>query len=37
VETAYQAVYDVTEEEINSWKEIRFIDIPAWLSSKRIR
>jgi adenylate cyclase class 2 len=36
VETAYQAVYDVTEEEINTWKEIRFTDIPTWLSSKRL-
>lgn len=36
VETAYQAVYDVTEEEINSWKEIRFINVPSWLSSKRL-
>lgn len=34
VETAYQAVYDVSEEEIDSWKEIRFIDVPDWLSSK---
>lgn len=34
VETAYQAVYDVTEEEIDSWKEIRFIAVPDWLRSK---
>jgi adenylate cyclase, class 2 len=36
VETAYQAVYDVTEEEINNWKEIRFINVPSWLSSKKL-
>jgi adenylate cyclase class 2 len=34
VETAYQAVYDVTEEEIDNWAEIRFIDVPEWLVSK---
>jgi len=32
VETAYQAVYDVSEEEIDGWAEIRFVDVPAWLS-----
>lgn len=37
VETAYQAVYDVTEAEVNSWKEIRFVDVPSWLSSKRLK
>ncbi len=35
VETAYQAVYDVTEEEINTWPEIKFIDIPDWLEKTR--
>jgi adenylate cyclase class 2 len=35
VETAYQAVYDVTELEINHWEEIRFIDVPDWLEKKR--
>lgn len=34
VETAYQAVYDVTEEEIDNWSEIRFIDVPDWLYAK---
>jgi adenylate cyclase class 2 len=34
VETAYQAVYDVTEEEIDNWEEIRFIEVPKWLASK---
>lgn len=34
VETAYQAVYDLTEEEIDSWSEIRFIEVPGWLSSR---
>jgi adenylate cyclase class 2 len=35
VETAYQAVYDVSEEEIDNWPEIRFIETPEWLESKR--
>lgn len=34
-EPVYQAVYDVTEEEIDSWLEIRFVDIPDWLEIKR--
>ena len=34
VETAYQAIYDVTEEEIDSWEEIRFIEVPDWLALK---
>lgn len=34
VEVAYQAVYDVTEEEVDSWSEITFIDIPQWLTAK---
>ena len=35
VEIAYQAVYDVSEEEIDNWPEIRFIATPEWLESKR--
>jgi adenylate cyclase class 2 len=31
VEVAYQAVYNVSEEEIDGWQEIRFIDTPKWL------
>jgi hypothetical protein len=34
VETAYQAVYDVTDEEIDAWEEIKFTTIPDWLRSK---
>jgi len=34
VETAYQAVYDVTEEEIDNWREIKFIPVPDWLQKK---
>lgn len=34
VEVAYQEVYDVSEEEIDSWEEIRFIDTPGWLLKK---
>jgi adenylate cyclase, class 2 len=35
VETAYQAEYDVTEEEVDSWPEIRFGSVPDWLEAKR--
>lgn len=35
VEVVYQAVYDVTEVEANSWPEIRFSPVPAWLEAKR--
>lgn len=34
VETAYQDKYDVTEEEINGWDEIKFSDVPDWLQAK---
>ncbi len=34
VETAYQDTYDVSEEEIDTWKEIRFIPVPEWLRAK---
>ena len=35
VETAYQDKYDVTEEEIDNWPQIRFIPVPDWLEAKR--
>jgi adenylate cyclase class 2 len=35
VETAYQAVYNVTDAEIDSWTEIRFIPTPEWLEATR--
>lgn len=35
VETAYQSVYNLTEEEIDSWKEIKFTPVPEWLSAKK--
>lgn len=35
VETAYQAVYDVTEAEVDSWPEIRFGKVPDWLAAKK--
>lgn len=34
VEPVYQTLYDVTEEEINNWEEIRFISVPEWLLAK---
>lgn len=37
VETAYQAVYDVTEDEIDDWKEILFIPVPGWLEERRLK
>lgn len=35
VETAYQAVYDVSAKEIDNWPEIRFSETPTWLELKR--
>jgi adenylate cyclase class 2 len=35
VETAYQDLYNVTEEEIDGWEEITFIPVPDWLEIKR--
>ncbi len=35
VETVYQALFDVTEDEIDSWEEITFIPVPNWLEIKR--
>ena len=37
VEIAYQAYFDVTEDEIDAWKEITFIPTPDWLEIKRIK
>ncbi len=37
VEIAYQAEYDVTEAEVDSWPEGRFTPVPAWLEAKRKR
>jgi len=34
VETAYQAVYDVSEEEIDNWEEVRFVEVPGWLAAR---
>ena len=35
VETAYMAVYDVTEMDVDGWPEIRFGDVPSWLLAKK--
>lgn len=35
VEVAYQAEYDVTEDEIDSWPEITFTKTPAHIAGKR--
>lgn len=37
VEIAYQAYYNVTDEEIDRWPEYRFSEVPKWLEEKRIR
>lgn len=37
VEVVYQDVYDVTEDEVNSWPEILFTQVPEWLEQKRIK
>lgn len=34
VEIAYQQIYDVTDDDVNNWKEIVFGDVPEWLDSK---
>jgi adenylate cyclase class 2 len=34
VETAYQDAYDVSEEEIDNWSEIKFSPVPDWLAEK---
>lgn len=35
VETAYQAAYSVTEEDIDSWETITFTPVPDWLEVHR--
>jgi len=35
VETAYQDVYDVSEQEIDSWESITFIPVPDWLVARK--
>ncbi len=37
VEPAYQAVYDIEENDINRCKEILFGDVPEWLQVKKIK
>ena len=37
VEIVYQQLYDVTEDEVNNWPEIKFIDVPEWLTAKQIK
>ncbi len=34
VETAYQAVYNVTDDEVNQCPEIKFVEIPDWLRER---
>lgn len=35
VETAYQACYSVSEEEIDGWESITFVPVPDWLEVRR--
>jgi adenylate cyclase, class 2 len=35
VEVAYQAEYDVTEDEIDEWEVVTFTPVPDWLEPKR--
>jgi len=35
VEVAYQAEYDVTEDEIDGWEVVTFTPVPEWLEPKR--
>lgn len=36
VENAYQAYYNVTDDEVDSWETITFTPVPEWLDIKRI-
>lgn len=36
VEIVYQQIYNVTEDEVNNWPEIKFIDVPNWLEGRKI-
>ena len=36
VETVYQKHFDVTEDEIDKWESITFVDTPDWLERRRI-
>jgi len=35
VETAYQDLFDVTEDEIDHWEQITFTPVPDWLEIRR--
>ena len=35
VENAYQAYYDVSEKEVDSWEKITFVPVPDWLEEKK--
>ncbi|MEK7614707.1 MAG: CYTH domain-containing protein [Patescibacteria group bacterium] len=35
VETAYQAYYSVSEQEIDGWESITFVPVPDWLEIRR--
>ncbi|MFZ5391605.1 MAG: class IV adenylate cyclase [Patescibacteria group bacterium] len=35
VEIVYQSYYNVTEEEVDSWEEMRLGPVPEWLEGKR--
>jgi adenylate cyclase class 2 len=35
VEVAYQDIFNVTDDEIDSWQEITFIPLPEWLEVKK--
>lgn len=34
-EIAYTSIYNVSEDDVNSWPEITFGDIPEWLAAKQ--
>jgi len=35
VETAYQDLFDVTDDEIDNWEQITFTPVPDWLEIRR--
>ena len=35
VETAYQAYYQVSEDDVNGWESMTFSPVPSWLEARR--
>lgn len=37
VEIVYQSYYNVTEEEVDSWEEMKFGQVPEWLRGRKLK